>query len=78
MPLISNIRNIEDTRFVQQLDRLEHRDQFIRELAHIVLAEDEGFESVWSIANRVYERHSSARSESLDRFRRTETTALSA
>ena len=75
MPLI---RNIEDARFVKQLDRLEHNNQFIRELARIVLAEREGFESVWCIANRVYDRHSSPQSESLNRFCHPETTALSA
>jgi hypothetical protein len=77
MPLIRNIRNIEDARFVKQLDVLEHSNQFIRELARIVLAEREGFESVWNIANRVYDRHCSTKSESLSRFY-IETTALSA
>jgi hypothetical protein len=77
MPLIRKIRNIEDARFVKQLDVLEHSNQFIRELARIVLAEREGFESVWNIANRVYDRHCSAESESLSRFY-IETTALSA
>ena len=78
MPLIRNIRNIEDTRFVKQLDVLESRNQFMRELARIVLTEREGFESVWSIANRVYDRHCSPQSDSLDRFCHPETTALSA
>jgi len=67
MPLIRNIRNIEDTRFVKQLDVLESRNQFMRELARIVLTEREGFESVWSIANRVYDRHCSDQPEALDR-----------
>ncbi len=77
MPLI---RNIEDARFVKQLDRLEHSNQFIRELARIVLAEREGFESVWSIANRVYDRHCSSQSEAVNRssFCPPEATALSA
>jgi hypothetical protein len=78
MPLIKNISNIEDTRFVTQLDRLDGRNQFIRELARILLSEDEEVESVWSIANRVDDRHSSPQSESLDRFCHPETTALSA
>ena len=80
MPLIRNIRNIEDTRFVKQLDLLEHSNQFIRELAGIVLAEREGFESVWSIANRVYDQHCSPQSEAVNRssFCQPETTALSA
>jgi hypothetical protein len=67
MPLIKNISDIEDPRFVTQLDRLDHRNQFIRELARILLSEHEGVESVWSIANRVYDRHCSPHSESPDR-----------
>jgi hypothetical protein len=56
MPLI---RNIEDRRFIQQLDGLKHRNQFIRELASAILHEDSGFESVLNLANRVYDRHCS-------------------
>lgn len=79
MPLIRNI-NIEDPRFVKQLDLLDHRNQFIHELARIVLPEHEGFESVWSIANRVYDRHSSPRAGSPNRHRfdQPARTALSA
>jgi hypothetical protein len=77
MPLIGNVRNIEDARFVKQLDLLEHSNQFIRELARIVLPERAGFESVWNIANRVYDRHCSPQSESVNHFY-PETTALSA
>jgi hypothetical protein len=54
MPLI---RNIEDRRFVQQLDGLKYRNQFIRELACAILPENDGFESVLRLANRVYDRH---------------------
>ena len=78
MPLIRNISNIEDRRFVTQLDWLDGRNQFMRELARIVLTEREGFESVWNIANRVYDRHSSPQSESLDGVCHPETAALSA
>ncbi len=60
MPLI---RNIEDPRFVKQLDGLNRRSQFIRELASAISAENAGFESVLSIANRVYDRHCSPRPE---------------
>jgi hypothetical protein len=66
MPLI---RNIEDPRFAKQLDGLNHRNQFIRELATIILAGHDGFESVWSIANRVYDRHSSPQTTSPNRTR---------
>jgi hypothetical protein len=77
MPLI---RNIEDPRFVKQLDSLDHRNQFIHELARIILPEHAGFESVWSIANRVYDRHCSPRAGSLNRrrFDQPARTALSA
>lgn len=58
MPLI---RNIEDHKFVKQLDGLNHRNQFIRELASAILQENDGFESVLSLANRVYDKHCSPR-----------------
>lgn len=51
------IVNIEEPRLVKQLDILDHRNQFLRELASIILTGHHGFESVWSIANRVYDRH---------------------
>ena len=80
MPLSRNISNIEDTRFVKQLDVLESRNQFMRDLARIVLTEREGFESVWNIANRVYDRHCSPQSEALGSccFEQPAATALSA
>ncbi len=58
MPLI---QNIEDPRFVTQLDGLKHRNQFIRELASAILHENDGFEGVLNLANRVYDRHCSPR-----------------
>ena len=66
MPLIGNI---EDPRFAKQLDGLNHRNQFIHDLASVILPGHDGFESVWSIANRVYDRHSSPRAGSLNRSR---------
>ena len=78
MPLIKDITNIEDPRFVTQLDRLEGRNQFIRELARILLSDHEGVESIWNIANRVYDRHCLPQPESIDRhpFDRPARTAL--
>ena len=73
MPLL---RNIEDPRYVKQLDVLDHRNQFIHELARVILPDDAGFESVLSIANRVYDRHCSSLREC--RCDRQERTALSA
>ncbi len=58
MPLI---RNIEDPKFVKQLDGLNRRNQFIRELASAILHENDGFASVLSLANRVYDQHCSPR-----------------
>jgi hypothetical protein len=55
------IRNIEDPRFVEQLNGLDHRNQFIHELASVILTGNDGFESVFSLANRVYDRHSKPR-----------------
>lgn len=71
MPLI---RNIEDPKFAKQLDMLDQRNQFIHELAIAILSNHSGFESVWTIANRVYDRHCSA----LRICDRQERTALSA
>ena len=75
MPLTRNIR-IEDPRFV----RLDRRHQFVRDLARVILADHDGFENVWSIANRVYDRHCSTPAGSPDRghFDDLERTALSA
>jgi hypothetical protein len=66
MPLI---RNVEDPRFVKQLDGINHRMQFIRELASVILPAQDGFESVLSIANRVYDRHCSPQAGLLNRRR---------
>ena len=76
MPLI---RNIEDPRFVQQLDMLDHRNQFVHELAIAILPDRAGFESVWNIANRVYDRHCVSKAGFINRrVERPERTALSA
>jgi hypothetical protein len=77
MPLI---RQIDDLRFLQQLDVLDHRNQFIRELANVILPVHDGFESVWTITNRVYDLHCSPRTTRSDRssFTKSKMTALSA
>jgi hypothetical protein len=75
MPLI---RNIEDPKFVKQLDGLNHRNRFIRELASAILHENDGFESVLSLANRVYDRHCSSRTELSARRTYDQQTRLSA
>lgn len=73
MPLI---RNIEDPKFVKQLDMLDHRNQFVHELAIAILPGNRGFERVWSIANRVYDGHCPAlRKCRSDRQERTALTA---
>lgn len=66
MTLLSNIAT-DDVRFVKQLDVLDHRIRFIRELAGVLLPAHAGFESVWSIANRVYDLHCSTRAGLLNR-----------
>jgi hypothetical protein len=77
MPLI---RNIEDPRFVEQLDVIDRRHQFIHELASAILPGHDDFESVWAIANRVYDRHCSpqAGSRQRPRLHPPAATALSA
>jgi hypothetical protein len=77
MPLI---RNIEDLRFVKQLDLLDRRNQFIHGLASVILPDYDSFATVWSIANRVYDQHCSPRAGLLNRRRldRPARTALSA
>ena len=77
MPLI---RNIEDPRVVRQIDGLNRRNQFIREIASAILSQHAGFESVLSIANRVYDRHCSPQARRSDgvRFDGSRITALSA
>lgn len=77
MPLINDI---EDPKFDRQLNRLDGCNLFICEVAKVVLPGHDGFESVWSITNRVYDRHCSPKARSgnrpgLDELRRT---ALSA
>ena len=77
---MSLVRVTEDRRFATQLNRLDHFNQFISGIASAIGAANHDFESVWSIANRVYERHCSAKvrfitNSGLDRSRKT---ALSA
>jgi hypothetical protein len=77
MPLI---RNIDDLRFLRQLGVLDHRNQFIHELASAILPVHDGFESVWTITNRVYDLHCSPRATRSDRssFTKPKMTAFSA
>ena len=77
MPLI---RNLEDPRVATQMDGLSRRNQFIREIATAILPQNAGFESVLSIANRVYDRHCSPPARRADRVRfdGSRITALSA
>jgi hypothetical protein len=46
-------------------------------MARVLLANNNGYESVWTIANRVYERHCSQQADRMDRSR-FDQTALSA
>ena len=62
--MITPIRATEDSKFATQLNRLEQFNQFISGIATAIVAGNRDFESVWSIANRVYEQHCSARSGS--------------
>jgi hypothetical protein len=79
MPL-TRIFGMDSSGFANDLDSLERRQQFIRELAAVILPAHEGFESVWSVANRVYDRHCppSAGSFKRRRYERPSGIALSA
>jgi len=76
---MSSLPLCEDSRFAKQLKRLEHFHQFICDVAGAVLP-GRNFESVWSIANRVYDRYSSSPVRFLSRSQPDESgmTALSA
>ena len=50
-------RATENTRFAIQLNQLSQVNQFLSEVAAAIVARSDDFENVWSIANRVYERH---------------------
>jgi hypothetical protein len=56
---MSPIAREENSRFDKQLNRLDHFHQFISEVAGLILLGNQGYETVWNIANRVYDRHCS-------------------
>jgi hypothetical protein len=70
----------EDPRYAKQLIRLQHLSQFISEIAAAIVTGNDEFESVWSIANRVYDRHSSPKVAFISRpaLNEADRTALSA
>jgi hypothetical protein len=74
------IRATEDSRFANQLNRLEQFSQFISGIGTAIAAGNHDFESVWSISNRVYERHCSAKVKFMSNsaFDQSRNTALSA
>jgi hypothetical protein len=51
----------ENTGLATQLSQLSQFNLFISEVASAIVAGNHDFESVWSIANRVYDRHCSAK-----------------
>jgi hypothetical protein len=75
----SSLPHSEDPSLAKQLRRLEHFNQFIREVTAAVLP-GKDFESVWTIANRVYDRHCSSTVRFLARpgMDESRVTALSA
>ena len=77
---MSSIPKHEDPRFAKQLQRLEHVNQFICEIATAVISANDDFESVWSVANRVYDRYCSPKVRFMTRpdLDESERTALSA
>jgi len=47
----------EDARFAKQLNRLDRFNHLISAIAAAVVARNDEFERVWSIANQIYDRH---------------------
>ena len=77
------LRATQDSRLAAQLQRLDQFSHFISDIAIAMVATtiagNEEFESVWNIANRVYDRHCSAKVRFLARpLDQSGTTALSA
>jgi hypothetical protein len=71
---------VEDRKFAMQLKRLDHFNQFIRAMAGVIAPGNEGLETVWSIANRVYDRYGSSQARFITSrsFEKSRRTALSA
>ena len=51
--------NCEDPRFGRQFKKLENFNQFISQIATAIVSGNDEFESVWTVANRVYDRYCS-------------------
>ena len=74
----------QDSRLTTQLQRLDQFSHFISDIATAIVATaivagNDEFESVWNIANRVYDRHCSTKVRFLTRpLDQPGTTALSA
>jgi hypothetical protein len=70
----------EDARFAKQLNRLDHFNQFISEVATVIVSGNDVFESVFSVANRVCDRYCSPKIRFMSRPDLDESgrTALSA
>ena len=77
---MSSIPKHEDPRFAKQLQRLEQVNQFVGQIATAVVAGNDDFESVWSVANRVYDRYCSPKVRFMTRpdLDESERAALSA
>jgi hypothetical protein len=70
----------EDPRFAKQLNKLDLFNQFLCDVASVIVSGNDSFESVWTIANQVYDRHYSAKVTFMTRSGLDESgrTALSA
>ena len=70
----------EDPRFAKQVNKLDRFNQFICDVASVIVSGNDSFESVWNAANQVYDRHCSAKVTFMTRSSLDESgrTALSA
>jgi hypothetical protein len=71
---------LEDRKFAMQLKRLDQFNQFIRAMAAVIAPGNQGFETVSTIANQVYDRHRSSQARFIARagFEKSRRTAISA
>jgi hypothetical protein len=70
----------EDARFAKQLNRLDHFNRFISEIATAIVSSNDEFENVLSAANRVYDRYCSPKVRFMSRpdLDQSSRTAMSA
>jgi hypothetical protein len=70
----------QDSRFAKHLNKLDGFNQFVCDVATVIVSGNDSFQSVWTTANQIYDRHCSAKVTFMTRSSLDESgrTALSA